>query len=257
MPDQTGHLTVMKIIGIIPARYASTRFPAKALALIHGKTMVRRVYEQAIQSQMLTEVLVATDHELIAEEIRSFGGQVMMTSTHHLNGTERCAEVLSKKPDYEYVINIQGDEPFIHPQQIDTLASMLDGTVEIATLVKPIENLRELDDPMEMKVVMNTRQQALYFSRSCIPYARDCDPQERLHFHTYYKHIGIYAFRTDVLPKITALPPGNLEKTESLEQLRWLENGYTIQLGITDLDSHMIDTPEELERLTHTLCNNS
>lgn len=246
----------MKLLGIIPARYASKRFPGKALADIHGKTMVRRVYEQATGSQLLNELVVATDDERIYREIESVGGKVLMTSREHQNGTERCSEVLRKWPDFDYVINIQGDEPFIHPEQIDTLASMLDGTVEIATLVKKIEDPEVLEDPSEMKVVMNLRQEAIYFSRNCIPYIRDCTPEERLTRHTFYKHIGMYAFRSDVLLKITGLPLSPLEKAESLEQLRWMENGYTIRLGITDRDSHMIDTPEELKRLTQILCDN-
>lgn len=245
-----------KILGIIPARYASTRFPGKALADIRGKTMVRRVYEQACKSTLLDELLVATDDERIYNEIKSINGQVMMTSANHRNGTERCAEVLSKVPDFDYVINIQGDEPFIHPGQIDALARMLNGSVEIATLVKKIDRLATLDDPMEMKVTMNIRQEAIYFSRNCIPYLRDCAPENRLSQHTFYKHIGIYAFRWDILPRITQLPMSPLEKAESLEQLRWLENGYKIQLGITDLDSYMIDTPEELKRIIETVCNN-
>lgn len=248
----------MKILGVIPSRYDSQRFPGKALANIHGKTMVRRVYEQASKSTLLDELIVATDDRRIYQEIASSGGNAMMTRQDHKNGTERCNEVLQHYPAYDYLINIQGDEPFIHPEQVDNLASMLDGMVAIATLVKKVDDLTVLDDPSEMKVTMNLRRQALYFSRSCIPYARDCAPHDRLKRHSYYKHIGIYGFRTDVLQEITQLPATPLEKAESLEQLRWMENGYPIQLGITEMESHMIDTPEELKRLTQkmNICDN-
>ncbi|MEQ8473183.1 MAG: 3-deoxy-manno-octulosonate cytidylyltransferase [Marinoscillum sp.] len=242
----------MKILGVIPARYASSRFPGKALADVKGKTMVRRVYEQARQSKLLNNIVVATDDQRIFNEVLSFEGQVMMTQEDHKNGTERCAEVIRRFQGYDYVINIQGDEPFIHPDQIDTVAQLLDGHVEIATLVKPIKDIDELDDPGEMKVVFNNQNEAIYFSRACIPYLRDVDSTSRLKHYCYHKHIGIYAYRSDVLMKIVKLPPGNLEMAESLEQLRWIENGFKINLGFTDIESHMIDTPQDLTKLLKT-----
>lgn len=239
----------MKVLGVIPARYASTRFPGKPLAQIHGKTMVQRVYEQACKSIVLDDLYVATDDQRIYQEVTEFGGKALMTSETHLNGTERCAEVLQIMPKFDYVINIQGDEPFIDPIQINTLGRMLDGQVELATLIKPITEERELDDPGEMKVIFNQHKEAIYFSRTCIPYLRDVSLENRLKAHTFYKHIGIYAYRSDILNEIVKLPTSSLEKAESLEQLRWLENGYKIQLGITNLQSHMIDTPADLAKL--------
>lgn len=238
----------MKILGIIPSRYASSRFPGKPLVDIGGKTMIRRVFEQACLSQRLTEVIVATDDERIANEVRSFGGRVQMTKTTHLNGTERCAEVLSHFPDYAYAVNIQGDEPFIHPEQIDTLAALLDGSVQLATLVKPISDPALLTNPNTMKVIFNRFHEALYFSRTCIPYLRDVPPGEWLERHTFYKHIGLYAYRSDILYEITSLPPSTLELAESLEQLRWLENGYRIKVGFTTHESVGIDAPADLDR---------
>ena len=240
----------MNIIGIIPARYASTRFPAKALIDINGKTMIQRVVEQTRQAQSLSRVVVATDHETIADHVRSFGGDVVMTGPHHQSGTDRCFEgwqLLGGNSDY--VINIQGDEPFILPQQIDLLASVLDGDVQLATLVKQIEDPLTLHNPNTPKVVLNVQGEALYFSRQAIPYLRGEPMESWLLQRPFYKHIGIYAYRTDVLKQITQLPPSSLEKAEALEQLRWLENGYPIRCVITELDSHGIDTPEDLERI--------
>lgn len=238
----------MKILGIIPARYASTRFPGKALYQIDGKSMIRRVYEQAKQSKILEDVIVATDDERIFHEISQIEGRVIMTADTHKNGTERCAEVAKNLNEFDYYLNIQGDEPYIHPDQIDNLCGLLDGKVELATLVKKIDHESDLDDPTEMKVIFNLKKEAIYFSRACIPYCRDY-PADRLNHFDYYKHIGIYAFRSDILQAVTKLPMSSLEACESLEQLRWLENGYRIQLGITTLDSQMIDTPEDLAKL--------
>ncbi len=243
----------MNILGVIPVRFASTRFPGKPLADIHGKTMIHRVYEQAKQAASLEELYVATDDERIYNEVVSFGGKVVMTSKKHQNGTERCAEVLQQMPDYDYVINIQGDEPCIHPQQIDILTKMLDGKVELATLIKQIIEERELDDPGEMKVIFNNRKEAIYFSRTCIPYLRDVPHKDRLKTHTYYKHIGIYAYRKDILQQVVKLPKTSLEQAESLEQLRWIENGYKIQLGFTTLESRMIDSPTDLAMLLNEM----
>ncbi len=233
----------MKITGIIPARFASTRFPGKPLTDINSKTMIRRVYEQASKSKLLQQVIVATDDERIMNEVRSFGGLVVMTSANHQNGTERCAEAASAIQS-DIIINIQGDEPFIYPEQIDLLAGcFIDSDVEIATLIKPQQSNEELLNPARIKVVINNRKEAMYFSRSIIPFERN-----QLNT-TFYKHIGIYGFKKDVLAKLVVLKPTILEETESLEQLRWLENGYRIKCAVTDLESISIDTPEDLLKL--------
>lgn len=239
----------MRILGIIPARMASTRFPAKALADIGGKSMVQRVYEQASAARKLDKVIVATDHEDIRHHVQSFGGVAVMTSEDHPSGTDRCREALDKEAaKYDYVINIQGDEPFIHPQTIDELASLLDGDTQLATLVNKIEDASLLFRPTIMKVIFNKQYEALYFSRECIPYLRGYEREEWLHHHDFYKHVCIYAYRADILREVTQLPVSGLEKAESLEQLRWLENGYPIKIGITRHESISIDTPEDLER---------
>tara|TARA_Y100001972_G_C7626773_1_gene314412 strand:+ start:239 stop:970 length:732 start_codon:yes stop_codon:yes gene_type:complete len=243
----------MKILGIIPARYASTRFPGKPLVDVAGKPMIRRVYEQSKQSEGLDEVVVATDDERIADEVIRFGGKVELTSEKHRNGTERCAEVLERYPDYDYVVNIQGDEPFIKPQQIDGLCDLLDGSVQLGSMVKKIEDPALLDNPSIMKVIMNKFHEAIYFSRTAIPYVRDYPKDEWLQHHTFYKHICIYAYRSDILFEITNLPPADLETSESLEQLRWIENGYKIKIGITEFESHSVDTPQDLERILNHL----
>ncbi|UII23250.1 3-deoxy-manno-octulosonate cytidylyltransferase [Fulvivirga ligni] len=240
----------MKILGIIPARYGSTRFPAKALADIGGKTMVRRVYEQAKKASMLSEVVVATDHEAIYEEIISFGGEVVMTSEDHQSGTDRCYEALQQQGStYDYVINIQGDEPFIAPEQINLVAEMLDGETQLGTLIKKIDSSEDVFNPNVVKVIFNNTKQAIYFSRTPLPYNRNHEKDDWLNQHSYYRHIGIYAYRTDVLEQITQLGVSSLEKAESLEQLRWIENGYAIQVAETSYDSIGIDTPEDLEKL--------
>jgi 3-deoxy-manno-octulosonate cytidylyltransferase (CMP-KDO synthetase) len=239
----------LKILGIIPARLASTRFPAKALADIGGKSMVRRVYEQASAAQKLDKVIVATDHEDISRHVEDFGGKAVMTSPAHPSGTDRCQEALQAQAEaYDYVINIQGDEPFIHPGTIDELASLLDGKVPLATLVNRVKDTDTLFSPTIMKVVFNARHEALYFSRECIPYLRGIEKEEWLRHHAYYKHVCIYAYRADTLKEVTDLPLSNLEKAESLEQLRWLENGYPIKIGITKHESISIDTQEDLQR---------
>lgn len=240
----------MNILGIIPARYASTRFPAKALAQIRGKTMVQRVYEQALGADSLQEVIVATDHHMIYEHVQQFGGKVVMTSAGHPSGTDRCYEALQQRGShFDFVINIQGDEPFIQPEQINILASCLrDPTVELATLVKQIEDTETLFDPNKPKVVLNANSEAVYFSRQAIPYVRGEDAWEWLEKCTFYKHIGMYAYRTDVLAAITKLPVSFLEQAEALEQLRWIEHGYRIRAAITPYDSVGIDTPEDLRK---------
>lgn len=241
----------MQIIGIIPARYASTRFPAKALADIGGKSMIQRVYEQASQSANLSRVIVATDDERIKQHVQSFGGEVIMTSTEHQSGTDRCFEALQKSgAQADYVINIQGDEPFILPAQITRLSEVLNGSVELATLIRKIESEEILFNTNTPKVVIDKNQNVLYFSRQTVPYLRDVPQEEWLSRHTFYKHIGIYAYRADILSEITQLPVSSLEKAEALEQLRWLENGYSIKAVVTPDDSHGIDTPDDMARVS-------
>jgi 3-deoxy-manno-octulosonate cytidylyltransferase (CMP-KDO synthetase) len=239
------------ITGIIPARFASTRFPGKPLANIAGKTMIRRVYEQASRSRLLNEVIVATDDERIFAEVTAFGGKVMMTSATHPSGTDRCREVCELLGlQSGYVINIQGDEPFIEPAQIDELAAVLDdGQTEIATQVSDVHTKETLFDPGVVKAVLNTKGEALYFSRMAIPCARGVNESEWPAVHRYYRHVGMYAYRIDILEKIARLPVSSLEKAESLEQLRWLENGYRIQCVLTQFESHGIDSPEDIEKV--------
>ena len=250
----------MKFIGIIPARYASTRFPGKPLAEIGGKTVIRRVYEQA--SKALDTVVVATDDERIYDAVEAFGGKVVMTRADHRCGTDRCLEAYEAitTPSWReqndsdtVVINIQGDEPFIQPEQIETLVHCFDkeGT-EIATLVRPYtdkDNLDDLENPNTPKVAWSKESgEALLFSRSVIPYLRGVDKSDWLSKGEFYRHIGLYAYRADILEQITKLVPGKLEQAESLEQLRWLENGYRIRVGITNTPTIGIDTPEDLEK---------
>lgn len=238
----------MKILGIIPTRYASSRFPGKALVDINGKSMVQRVYLQALKSKTLAKTLVATDDNRIFEHVKNFGGEVVMTSMEHKNGTERCLETLQKQTDkYDYVINIQGDEPFIDPRQIDLLASLLDGETELATLVKRITTQEELNNKNVNKVIWNKNNEALYFSRTALPYLRNVNKDQWINQQPYYKHIGIYGYRVDILDEISHLQASSLELAESLEQLRWLENGYTIKIAETEIESTGIDTPEDLE----------
>lgn len=244
--------TQSSILGIIPSRYASTRFPAKPLVDIAGKSMIQRVYEQASKAPSLAKVVVATDDERIFEHVHAFGGHVVMTSEAHPSGTDRCFEALqhiqtSSGEHYQYVINIQGDEPFIQPEQIEILAASLDGSTELATLIKKIEDETTLFNPNTPKVIFNHANEAIYFSRQTIPYLRGYEPSEWLTHADYYKHIGIYAYRCDILEKITTLGVAPLEKTESLEQLRWLANGFKIKVAITPYDSFGIDVPTDLE----------
>lgn len=248
----------MSILGIIPARHASTRFPAKPLVALDGKSMIRRVYEQAKKSTSLSKVVVATDHEEIFNHVIAFGGEACMTSADHASGTDRCFEVLMKETvPFDYVINVQGDEPFIAPQQIDLLASLLDGKTELATLIKKIDSVEQLFNPNLVKAVINKNSEALYFSRAPIPWFRNLEQVEWVTHHTYYKHIGMYAYRKDVLEKITQLGISALEKTESLEQLRWLENGYKIKVKETHIETIGIDTPEDLEKVLRLLKDNA
>ncbi|MDR1632851.1 MAG: 3-deoxy-manno-octulosonate cytidylyltransferase [Dysgonamonadaceae bacterium] len=241
----------MKFLGLIPARYASTRFPGKPLADIAGKPMIQRVYEQI--AGLMDEVCVATDDDRIFQTVHSFGGKAVMTSPDHRSGTDRCYEALTKiKGNFDVVINIQGDEPFIKPSQIELLKDCFeDEKTQIATLVKPFPddvNFDVLFNPNTPKVILNKNREAIYFSRSVIPYIRGEHHTEWLKLFTFYKHIGIYAYKSDVLGEITTLPQSPLELAESLEQLRWIENGYTIKAGITDEETIGIDTPEDLEK---------
>jgi 3-deoxy-manno-octulosonate cytidylyltransferase (CMP-KDO synthetase) len=240
----------MKILGIIPARYASSRFPGKPLVDIGGKSMIRRVYEQAKKCDHLTELIVATDDDRIYDHVISFGGVAVMTASDHQSGTDRCAEVALAHPQYHVIINIQGDEPYIDPEQITKLAVCFNSAdVQIATLIKRVKTEQELHNPNSPKVIVNKLDEAVYFSRSAVPHIRGEEPQNWLEFYTYFKHIGIYGYRADVLQQITKLPISALEKAESLEQLRWVENGYRIKVAETELETHAIDTPEDLENL--------
>ncbi len=240
----------MKILGIIPARFKSTRFPGKVLVDIKGMSMVQRVYEQANKSTLLSKVIIATESEKVRKHVESFGGVVTITSDKHQSGTDRCFEALSlQKEDYDYVINIQGDEPFIAPAQIDELAKLLDGKVELATLIKKITTSSELFNYGEVKTVFNKAMEALYFSRQPIPYCRNQGEMEWLSHQDYYKHIGIYAYRADMLKKVSQLPVSNLENAESLEQLRWIENGLKVKLAYTKHESVCIDTKEDLAKV--------
>ncbi|MFC2773555.1 MAG: 3-deoxy-manno-octulosonate cytidylyltransferase [Segatella oris] len=238
----------MKFIGLIPARYASTRFPGKPLALLAGKPIIQHVYEQA--AKVLDAVYVATDDERIYNKVTEFGGKAVMTSTKHHSGTDRIEEALEKVGgDFDVVVNIQGDEPFIAQSQIETLCHCFeDEDTQIATLGKPFECIKAVENPNSPKIVVDNRGYAMYFSRSVIPFVRGVERQEWLKKYPFLKHLGIYAYRTEVLKAITRLPQSSLELAESLEQLRWLENGYRIKVGITNVETVGIDTPEDLQR---------
>lgn len=247
---------MIKFIAIIPARYASTRFPGKPLADMAGKPMIQRVYEQVRKA--IDEVWVATDDSRIFDAVEAFGGKAVMTSANHKSGTDRIQEAYSKiNTKFDVVINVQGDEPFIQPEQIVALKNCFDSAdVELATLVKPFkkeDGFELLFNPNSPKVVINKKNEAIYFSRSIVPYIRDVHHTEWLDKHTFYKHIGMYAYRTDVLGQITQLPQSLLEKAESLEQLRWIENGYRIRVGYTDIETIGIDTPDDMEKALNIL----
>jgi len=250
----------MKAIGIIPARYASTRFPGKPLADLKGKTVIQRTWEQTCKSKLLKAVAVATDDDRIAEAVRAFGGEVVMTLATHRTGTERCYEAARKLKASQklaaddVVINIQGDEPFIQPDQIDSLVKCFkDKSSDIATLVKPISRMEELVSRSTAKVLLNVHEQAIYFSRAPIPFFRDAPQEQWLEKHAYFKHLGMYGYRLGVLGELVKLPPSPLEKAESLEQLRWIENGYTIATRKTLHESIAIDTPEDLKRAWNSI----
>ena len=242
----------MRFVGIIPARFASTRFPGKPLVDIGGKTMIQRVYEQV--SKVLTDVHVATDDQRIFDAVLAFGGKAIMTSEQHKSGTDRCYEAYTKLiGDFDVVINVQGDEPFIQPEQIETLKACFESDeTEIATLAKRFtekDGFEALNNPNSPKLVVNKHSEAMYFSRSIIPFRRGAATADWLSLNTYLKHVGIYAYRADVLRQLTQLEQSPLEISESLEQLRWLENGFRIKVGYTDVETVGIDTPEDLEKV--------
>lgn len=238
----------MKFIGIIPARYASTRFPGKPLALLGGKPVIQHVYEKV--AAVLEAAYVATDDERIYDVVKSFGGQVVMTRTDHKSGTDRIEEAIEKiGGEWDVVVNVQGDEPFVAKNQLDTICHCFDDpTTQIATLGKPFESMEAVQNPNSPKIVVDNMGFAMYFSRSVIPYVRGKEMSSWLTLYPFLKHLGIYAYRKDVLRQVTQLPQSSLEIAESLEQLRWLQNGFKIKVGTTDVETVGIDTPQDLER---------
>jgi len=249
---QKAEVAPLRFVCLIPARFSSTRFPGKPLVDIGGKTMIQRVYEQA--SKALTDVYVATDDIRIYDVVLAFGGKAIMTSDQHKSGTDRCYEAFSKLEEwFDVVINVQGDEPFIQPEQIIELQKCFqDPETQIATLAKKVtekDGFDFLNNPNNPKLVINSRHEAMYFSRSVIPYNRGSETGNWISRHTYLKHVGIYAYRADILRDLTMLEQSPLELSESLEQLRWLENGYRIKVGFTDVETVGIDTPEDLEKV--------
>lgn len=246
----------MKAIGIIPARYESSRYPGKPLIDIAGQTMIQRVYNQCKHATSLSEVIVATDDQRIYDHVKSFGGNVVMTSKTHQSGTDRCAEVMQQIQGFDVAINIQGDEPLIDPQQIDLLVSCFSRpTTEIATLVKRIENIEDLFNENKPKVVLSNSGKAIYFSRQAIPFQRGVKSSEWLANRPYYNHIGIYGFRVDILQAITQLPFSDLEGMEALEQLRWIDHGYEVQTALSTHSNEAIDTPEDLAYIMNKYFN--
>ena len=245
----------MKYIAIIPARYASTRFPGKPLAILGGKPVIQRVYEQV--SAVIPDTYVATDDDRILEAVTLFGGKAVMTSPHHKSGTDRIAEAIETLgSDHDVIINVQGDEPFIRKAQINALCQCFDDEeTQIATLGKPFDNMEAVENPNSPKIAVDRRGFALYFSRSVIPYVRGEKEADWIKHFPYLKHLGLYAYRREVLKAITQLPQSPLEKAESLEQLRWLENGYRIRVGLTDMETIGIDTPDDLERAEQFLAS--
>ncbi len=238
----------MKFIGIIPARYGSSRFPGKPLALLGGKPVIQRVYEQVAKA--LDEAYVATDDERIYNKVLAFGGKAVMTSTEHQSGTDRVNEAVQKiGGHYDVVVNIQGDEPFVQRSQIAAICQCFDSPdVQIATLGIPFKSIEEVNNPNSPKIVVSNEGFAMYFSRSVIPFIRGVEPDNWLEAYPFLKHLGIYAYRPAVLNEITALPQSSLERAESLEQLRWLQNGYRVKVGLTQVETVGIDTPADLER---------
>jgi len=244
-----------KILAVIPARYGSTRFPGKPLVDIFGKPMIQRVYEQVQKAQKIDHIVVATDNQRIFSAVTSFGGNAIMTSENHPSGTDRCFEATQKtNQKFDAIVNIQGDEPYIDPQQIDQIAELIAlNKVDIATLISPVTDKSLLFDPNVVKVVISKTGKALYFSRQAIPFNRNKASEKWLDAYRYFRHLGIYAYKNEVLEAITRLNPSGLEETESLEQLRWLENDFYIQAGITEKESISIDTPEDLKKLINKI----
>lgn len=241
----------MRSIGIIPARFDSTRFPGKPLVEVLGKPMIQRVYESVFSSQLFNKVVVATDDRRIFDAVIDFGGNACMTSNSHPSGTDRCYEAYqNEKEVFDVLVNIQGDEPFISSHQMQMILSCFnDPQTQIATLIKPITEAEELTDSNRPKVVKDVNEFAIYFSRSVVPFNRNLDLIKALDSNQYYKHIGMYAYRVEVLDEITKLSPSKLELIEGLEQLRWLENGYKIKTAVTKEESYCIDTPTDLEMI--------
>jgi 3-deoxy-manno-octulosonate cytidylyltransferase (CMP-KDO synthetase) len=246
----------MKILGIIPSRYESSRFPGKPLIDIAGKSMIQRVYEQSLKSKLINELVVATDDQRIFDHVEGFGGNVMMTSNTHTSGTDRCGEVVEKYSDFDIVINIQGDEPLIRPEQLDELLTAFKNSdVKLATLIKKMTSIEDILNPNRIKVVLDKDKNGVYFSRSPIPFIANTDKEQWLTKACFWKHIGIYAWRSDVLSKIIALPKTELEQQESLEQLRWVYNGYKITTVETEIETPNIDAPEDLKKVLSLLKN--
>lgn len=241
----------MNTLAIIPSRYASTRFPGKPLVKINGKSMIQRVYEQVQKAELVSDSIVATDDQRIVDHVLAFGGKAMMTKTEHQSGTDRCAEVVNRLPGFDLAVNVQGDEPFIAPDQINQVIQLFDDhkNIEIGTLAKKISSEEDLFNPNVVKVVFAKNRKALYFSRATLPFLRNIPEGDWLKSGAFHKHIGIYGFKCDTLLALTQLPRGTYEQTELLEQLRWLENGFVIQVGITEKETIGIDTPEDLARL--------
>jgi 3-deoxy-manno-octulosonate cytidylyltransferase (CMP-KDO synthetase) len=243
----------MNFVAIIPARYGSTRFPGKPLININGKTMVHNVYIQA--KKVFDTVYVATDDERIFKEVENFEGKVIMTQKKHKSGTDRCAEAIQKiekneKKTFDVIVNIQGDEPYIKTEQLEEIKRCFKlKRTQIATLVKPVNNQEDIFNPNKPKVIINNKEEAIYFSRSPIPYLRGEKQSKWVSKHLFYKHIGLYGYRKDILLEITKLKPSSLELAESLEQLRWIENGYKIKVAFTEHESISIDTPKDLDRI--------
>ncbi len=237
-----------KFIAIIPARYASTRFPGKPLALLGGKPVIQRVYEQV--TGILDDAYIATDDQRIYDATIGFKGKAVMTRPDHQSGTDRIEEAIEKiGGDFDVVVNIQGDEPFVQQSQIEALcACFKDPDTQIATLGKPFSAMEAVENPNSPKIVVDNHGYAMYFSRSIIPFVRGVDKSGWLTKYPFLKHLGIYAYRSEVLHEITQLPQSSLEKAESLEQLRWLQNGYRIKVGVTDVETVGIDTPEDLQK---------
>jgi len=241
---------MINILGIIPARYSSTRFPGKPLADIKGKSMIQRVYESASKCKSLAKVVVATDDDRIFNHVKSFGGEVVLTNSEHPSGTDRCFEALNLTDgEFDYVVNIQGDEPMIVPAQIDELCAVCDGKNELITQMIKVQSYLSLFDNAEVKIVLNKSDEAIYFSRSVIPFLKNPDITIWHELHDYFRHVGMYAYRADVLKKICKLKPSKLELAESLEQLRWIENGFKIKCVLTSYESHCVDTMEDLQNI--------